>query len=101
MEPMALSILALKLTLTRQSDGKVLYKNAFMLVIRSEKQHDLPPKYLLLAGFKEITLLLIEVKNEVYAHLAALSPLQQHILVLLGFPISIYTQLDGQSFTPE
>jgi hypothetical protein len=73
-----------------------------------------PTAEILLAAFKEITLLLIEVKlpesddpgklyakNEVYAHLTALSPLQQRILVLLGFPISIYTQLDGQSFTPE
>jgi hypothetical protein len=41
------------------------------------------------------------VKNEVYAHLADLSPLQQRILVLLGFSTTIYTQLGGQSFTPE
>nr|WP_052324874.1 transposase [Hassalia byssoidea] len=41
------------------------------------------------------TMLLIEVKNEVYAHLTALSPLQQRILVLLGFPSTIYTQLGG------
>ncbi|MEH1792760.1 MAG: hypothetical protein V7L17_08765 [Nostoc sp.] len=60
-----------------------------------------PTAEILLAVFKEITLLLIEVKNEVYAHLTALSPLQQRILVLLGFPTTIYTQLDGQSFTPE
>jgi len=60
-----------------------------------------PTAELILAAFKEITLLLIEVKNEVYAHLTALSPLQKRILVLLSFPISIYTQLDGQSFTPE
>ena len=56
---------------------------------------------LIQAAFKEITLLLIEVKNEVYAHLTNISPLQEHILVLLGFPITIYTQLTGQSFTPE
>ncbi|WP_230966653.1 hypothetical protein [Nostoc commune] len=43
----------------------------------------------------------ITLKNEVYAHLTALSPLQQRILVLLGFPTTIYTQLGGQSFTPE
>jgi transposase len=60
-----------------------------------------PTAEILLAAFKEITLLLIEVKNEVYAHLTALSPLQQRILVLLGFPTTIYTQLGGQSFTPE
>jgi transposase len=60
-----------------------------------------PTAELILAAFKEITLILIEIKNEVYAHLTSLSPLQQRILVLLGFPITIYTQLDGQSFTPK
>jgi transposase len=60
-----------------------------------------PTAELILAAFKEITLILIETKNEVYAHLTNLSPLQQRILVLLGFPITIYTQLDGQSFTPK
>lgn len=60
-----------------------------------------PTAELILATFKEITLILIETKNEVYAHLTNLSPLQQRILVLLGFPITIYTQLDGQSFTPK
>ncbi|NEP27369.1 IS1634 family transposase [Moorena sp. SIO3I6] len=55
----------------------------------------------ILAAFKEITLVVIEVKNEVYTHLTALSPLQQRLLVLLGFSTTIYTQLDGQSFTPE
>ncbi len=49
----------------------------------------------------EITLILIETKNQVYTHLTNLSPLQHRILVLLGFPITIYTQLDAQSFTPE
>lgn len=71
-----------------------------MLAIRSEKLHDKGAE-LILAAFKEITLLLIEVKNEIYAHLTALSPLQKRILALLSFPISIYTRLDGQSFTPE
>ena len=60
-----------------------------------------PTAEIILAAFKEITLLLIEVKNEVYAHLTALSPLQERILVLLGFSTTIYTQLGGQSFTPE
>ena len=60
-----------------------------------------PTAEIILAAFKEITLLLIEVKNEVYAHLTVLSPLQERILVLLGFSTTIYTQLGGQSFTPE
>ncbi|MBN3878700.1 hypothetical protein [Nostoc sp. JL23] len=60
-----------------------------------------PTAELILATFQEITLILIETKNEVYAHLANLSPLQQRILALLGFTITIYTQLDGQSLTPK
>ncbi|PAX52117.1 hypothetical protein CK510_20995 [Brunnivagina elsteri CCALA 953] len=60
-----------------------------------------PTAEIILAAFKEITLILIGVKDEVYAHLTNLSPLQQRILSLLGFPIAIYTQLDGQSFTPK
>ena len=59
-----------------------------------------PTAELILAAFKEITLLLIEVKNEIYVHLTPISPLQQRILVLLGFPITIYTQLTAQSITP-
>jgi len=76
-------------------------KLAGLYVGNPKRETPRPTAEILLAAFKEITLLLIEVKNEVYAHLTALSPLQQRILVLLGFPISIYTQLDGQSFTPE
>jgi transposase len=60
-----------------------------------------PTAELILTAFKDITLILIEVKNEIYANLTNLSPLQERILGLLGFPITIYTQLDGQSLTPK
>jgi hypothetical protein len=43
----------------------------------------------------------VQVKNEIYANLTTLSHLQERILGLLGFPITIYTQLDGQSLTPK
>jgi transposase len=76
-------------------------KIAGLYVGNPQRETARPTAEILLAAFKEITLLLIEVKNEVYAHLTALSPLQQRILVLLGFPTTIYTQLGGQSFTPE
>ncbi|MFN6484516.1 MULTISPECIES: transposase [unclassified Nostoc] len=76
-------------------------KLAGLYVGNPKRETSRPTAEILLTAFKEITLLLIEVKNEVYAHLTALSPLQQHILLLLGFPITIYTQLGGQSFTPE
>jgi transposase len=76
-------------------------KLAGLYVGNPQRETARPTAEILLAAFKEITLLLIEVKNEVYAHLTALSPLQQRILILLGFPTTIYTQLGGQSFTPE
>jgi len=76
-------------------------KLAGLYVGNPKRETARPTAEILLAAFKEITLLLIEVKSEVYAHLNALSTLQQRILVLLGFPTTIYTQLGGQSFTPE
>jgi transposase len=76
-------------------------KLAGLYVGNPKRETARPTAEILLAAFKEITLLLIEVKNEVYAHLTILSPLQQRILILLGFSTTIYTQLDGQSFTPE
>ncbi|MCC5633059.1 transposase [Nostoc sphaeroides CHAB 2801] len=76
-------------------------KLAGLYVGNPKRETARPSAEIILAAFKEITLLLIEVKNEIYAHLTALSPLQNRILALLGFPLSIYTQLDGQSFTPE
>ncbi|MEH2162823.1 MAG: hypothetical protein V7K38_17795 [Nostoc sp.] len=76
-------------------------KLAGLYVGNPKREAARPTAEILLAVFKEITLLLIEVKNEVYAHLTALSPLQQRLLILLGFSTTIYTQLGGQSFTPE
>lgn len=76
-------------------------KLAGLYVGNPKRETARPTAEILLAAFKEITLLLIEVNNEVYAHLTTLSPLQQRILVLLGFSTTIYTQLGGQSFTPE
>jgi transposase len=54
----------------------------------------------LLASFKEITLVLIEARGEVYADLTVLNPLQQRILQLMNFPIDIYTDLGPQSDEP-
>jgi hypothetical protein len=76
-------------------------KLAGLYVGNPQRETSCPTAELLLAAFQEITLFLIEVKNEVYAHLTNLSALQQRILVLLGFPTTIYTQLAGQSFTPK
>ncbi len=54
----------------------------------------------LLAAFSEITLVLIDVADHPYAHLTPLSPLQQKILVLLNFPVDVYTQLGPASDEP-
>jgi transposase len=76
-------------------------KQAFLYTGNPKRETTRPTAELILAAFKEITLVLIEVKDEIYAHITNLSTLQERILGLLGFPITIYTQLDGQSFTPE
>lgn len=54
----------------------------------------------LLASFKEITLVLIEARGEVYADLTVLNPLQQRVLQLMNFPMEIYTCLGPQSDDP-
>ncbi len=55
---------------------------------------------LLLASFKEMTLVLIDATGKTHAHLTALSPLQQHILELLEFPADVYTWLSPESDDP-
>lgn len=75
----------------RRNLEKNQQKLAGLYVGNPNRETARPTAELLLAAFKEITLLLIEVKTEIYAHLTALSPLQQHILVLLGFQTTIYT----------
>lgn len=47
----------------------------------------------LLASFKGITLSIIELGEQTMRHLSELSPPQQRILELLGFPSSIYQRL--------
>jgi transposase len=54
----------------------------------------------LLASFKEVTLVLIEARGEVYADLTVLNPLQQRILQLMNFPMEIYACLGSQSDDP-
>ena len=68
---------------------------AGLYVGNPQRKTSRPTAELLLAAFKEIILLLIEVKNQVYAHLTTLCPLQQPILTWLSFPTTIYTQLAG------
>jgi transposase len=47
----------------------------------------------LLEGFHNITLTVIEGLPQRYRHLTALSPLQQRILEIWGFPSEVYTRL--------
>jgi transposase len=54
----------------------------------------------LLESFKEMTLVLIHARGEVYVDLTALNPLQQRILQLMNFPTEIYTRLGPQSHDP-
>jgi transposase len=54
----------------------------------------------LLEAFRDITLTIIKGPQPTYCHLTALSPLQQHILELLGFSSAVYTRLCPASAEP-
>lgn len=54
----------------------------------------------LLASFRDITLVMVNVRGQTYAHLSELTPLQRHILQALNFPVSIYTRLGPESGEP-
>lgn len=59
-----------------------------------------PTAELLLASFRDITLVMVNARGQTYAHLTALTPLQRRILQGLNFPINIYTQLGPESEEP-
>ena len=54
----------------------------------------------LLASFRDITLVMVNVRGQTYAHLNELTPLQRRILQALNFPVSIYTRLGPESGEP-
>lgn len=54
----------------------------------------------LLEAFQEVTLTVVEGAGKIYRHLTALSPLQERILNLLGFPSQVYTRLCSVSDEP-
>jgi transposase len=54
----------------------------------------------LLEAFGGITLTILVEPHQTRRHLTTLSPLQQRILVLLGFPSTIYTKLCGDLAQP-
>ena len=54
----------------------------------------------LLASFSDITLVMVKVRGQTYAHLSELTPLQRRILQALNFPVSIYTRLGPESGKP-
>jgi len=54
----------------------------------------------LLEAFRDITLTIMEGPQQTDRHLTALSPLQQRILGILGFPLVLYTRLCTVSAEP-
>jgi hypothetical protein len=46
-----------------------------------------------LAAFKDITLSVVQLPGQTIVHITPLTPLQSHILKLLDFSTSIYTDL--------
>jgi transposase len=65
---------------------------------RRETVH--PTAERLLEAFRDITLTIIEGPRQTDRHLTALSPLQQRILGILGFPLALYTRLCTVSAEP-
>jgi transposase len=54
----------------------------------------------LLEAFRDITLTIMEGPQQTDRHVTALSPLQQRILGILGFPLALYTRLCTVSAEP-
>lgn len=59
-----------------------------------------PTAELLLASFRDITLVMVNAGGQTYAHLTELTALQHRILQTLNFPVSIYTRLGPESGEP-
>ena len=59
-----------------------------------------PTAELLLASFRDITLVMVNARGQTYAHLTELTLLQQRILQTLNFSVSIYTRLGSESKEP-
>ncbi|MBI5956079.1 MAG: IS1634 family transposase [Chloroflexi bacterium] len=59
-----------------------------------------PTTEAMLQAFKDIFLSLVTIGEQTYRHLTPLSDLQQQILGLLDFPVSIYTRLSTNSANP-
>lgn len=59
-----------------------------------------PTAETLLTSFKQITLVLIDTRGEIYADLTSLNLLQQRVLQLMNFSTQIYTRLGPQSDDP-
>jgi len=57
-----------------------------------------PTAEAILKAFKDITLPIVTIEQQIHRHIAPLSELQQKILILLDFPLDIYTRLCVDSF---
>lgn len=61
---------------------------------RARKTTARPTTERLLQAFRGVTLTVIHVKEQVIRHLTPLSALQEHILMRLGFDVTLYTSLE-------
>jgi transposase len=66
----------------------------------SQRETARPTAERLLEAFQEVTLTVLEGVEHAYRHLTALSPLQEHILALLGFSSRVYRRLCTVSHEP-
>lgn len=62
-----------------------------------QKQTGKPTAERLLRAFSNLTLTIIETRGQRFGHAPPLTPLQQHIIQLLGLPADIYSRLVDDS----
>jgi transposase len=90
---LALSILTLTEFVVRRSLAAEKGALAGLYPGNPKQETQRPTTERLLAAFKDITLSVVQLPGQTIVHITPLTPLQSHILKLLDFSTSIYTDL--------
>ena len=96
----ALRVLTLVECVGRRQLATAGAKLAGLYAGNPQRATDRPTAERLLAAFQGITLTIIKGPQQTARHVTALSPLQQRILEVLGFPSALYTRLCTVSAEP-
>jgi hypothetical protein len=97
---MALRVLTLLEFVGRRQLAAAGAKLAGLYAGNPKRETARPTAEHLLEAFRDITLTIIEGPQQTDRYLTALSPLQQRILGILGFPLALYTRLCTVSAEP-